>query len=106
VQVENMAMLAAPDVPPLSAPMTWADICAAYPDQHVGISDVVIDGDRWWHILSARVFCHGEYGTVLAQVGSGPGLSYPGSRHAWTGKPHDAEAHLAFKLAMRRRSPR
>lgn len=100
-----MATLAAPPpAPSISAPMTWAAICAAYPDQHVGLTSIVTDGDRWWDILSARVICHGDYATVLAQVGTGPGRLYPGSRHAWTGKRYDGAAHLAFKLAMYRRT--
>lgn len=98
-----MAVLNLPGVPPISEPMSWAEICAAYPDQYVGLTNIVTEAAKWWDIRSAQVFCCGSYATVLAQVGRGGGRRYPDSRHVFTGaKRVDAEALFAFKLASYR----
>lgn len=43
-----------------SAPMTWGEICAAYPNQWVGLVDVVKNSEMPHDIRTARVVCFGE----------------------------------------------
>ena len=53
----------------IGAPMTWADICAAYPDQWVGVVDIEKNSPMAYDIRRARVVCHGvDRGQVLDGV--------------------------------------
>ncbi len=65
-----MATLAAP-TPELtvSEPLTWAEICATYPDQWVGLVDVVRNSEVALDLRSARVVSHGmNPGDVLRHL--------------------------------------
>jgi hypothetical protein len=65
-----MAMLTVPALEPtISEPMTWADICATYPDQWVGVVDIQKNSGAAYDIRSARVVCHStNRGEVLDRV--------------------------------------
>lgn len=53
----------------ISEPMTWADICATYPDQWVGVVDIQKNSEAAYDIRSARVVCHStNRGEVLDRV--------------------------------------
>jgi hypothetical protein len=55
--------------PAISDPMTWADICATYPDQWVGVVDVQKHSAAAYDIRSARVVCHSSHrGEVLDRI--------------------------------------
>jgi hypothetical protein len=41
------------------APMSWAEICVAYPDQWVGLVDVDKGSDAPYDVRGARVVSHG-----------------------------------------------
>lgn len=65
-----MATLSAPTIEPtISEPLTWAEICAAYPDQWVGLVEVVRNSQVTLDVSSARVVSHGlNPGEVLRQL--------------------------------------
>lgn len=52
-------MEAAKELAPNTEPLSWADICARYPDQYVCLVDIVHPPLRSPEILSARVVGHG-----------------------------------------------
>lgn len=55
--------------PTISEPMTWAEICATYPDQWVGVVDIQKNSEAAYDIRSARVVCHStNRGEVLDRV--------------------------------------
>jgi hypothetical protein len=55
-----MASLAAPIVETaVSEPLSWAEICATYPDQWVGLVDVVRNSKVALDLRAARVVSHG-----------------------------------------------
>jgi len=65
-----MASLAAPMVETaVSEPLSWAEICATYPDQWVGLIDVVRNSGVALDLRGARVVGHGvNPGDVLRQL--------------------------------------
>jgi hypothetical protein len=62
-----MMHAAQPLAPLISEPMTWAEICERYPDQHVYLVDAVDDTESA-EILSARVIGAGPIQEALAQA--------------------------------------
>lgn len=58
-----------PSEPPVSEPLTWAEICARYPNQWVGLVEVVRNSEVALDIGRARVVCFGAApGEVLRQL--------------------------------------
>lgn len=53
----NVAEAAAPS---LSAPLTWAEICERYPDQHVCLVEIDRLRPRGFELRTARVAGHGR----------------------------------------------
>lgn len=65
-----MASFPAPTIEPtIPEPSSWAEICTAYPDQWVGLVDLVRDSRVALDVRSARVVSHGSSpGEVLRQL--------------------------------------
>lgn len=97
-----MAVLTAPPVPPvppLSEPMTWAAICATYPDQYVLVDQATFaDGD----VVSAHVLMHGVRSIDLYRMSARLRPQHPDVQDLWTGGERAVDRLFAWKLAMHR----
>ena len=72
--------------PTISEPMTWAEICATYPDQWVGLVEVVRRSQVALDVGSARVVSHAvNPGEVLRQLRP-LRASYDNAAHYFTGR--------------------
>ena len=82
-----MEALATIDVAPAdSEPMAWSEICARYPDQWVGLGDLVMNPERPYEVRTARVLSHGvDRRDVLRELRPAR-ARYEDARHLFTGR--------------------
>ncbi|MBS1120625.1 MAG: hypothetical protein H6Q90_2853 [Deltaproteobacteria bacterium] len=74
---------------PLTEPLTWAAICARYPDQWVALVEMDWDDEAGWFTV-ARVAGHGTTRRAPFDQMRAAGLTYETVGHFFTGRirPH------------------
>lgn len=71
---------------PVSEPISWTEICARYPDQWVGLCDLVMNPERPYEVRTARVLSHGvDRADVLRQLRPAR-ARHDDARHLFTGR--------------------
>lgn len=68
-----------------AAVSTWAEICAAYPDQWVGLVDVVKGSEMPHDVRSARVVSFGHSPSDVLRALRPLRAQHPDARHLFTG---------------------